>query len=89
VEESLVVHSQEGLLARININVEDFAESLKVSADHAGEHIKEYLDSIRKKANKELNVFSKIQDVIHQKEPFIRTPTKKIKRYLYDLMHKK
>jgi len=89
VEESLVVPSQGGLLARININVEDFAESLKVSADHAGEHIKEYLDSIRKKANKELNVFSKIQDVIHQKEPFIRTPTKKIKRYLYDLMHKK
>lgn len=89
VEESLVVHSQEGLLARININVEAFAESLKVSADHAGEHVKEYLDSIRKKANKELNVFSKIQNVIHQKEPFIRTPTKKIKRYLYDLMHKK
>ncbi|MCF7945594.1 MAG: AMP-binding protein [Spirochaetia bacterium] len=89
VEESLVLSSNEGITARIKIDVEEYAKNFRVSADQAGEHVKEYLDNIRKRVNKELNVFSKINHVIHQKESFIRTPTKKIKRYLYDIMHKK
>ncbi|PKL10347.1 MAG: hypothetical protein CVV52_18880 [Spirochaetae bacterium HGW-Spirochaetae-8] len=44
-----------------------------------------YLAKIRDEVNKELSSFSRISDVSLQDEPFQRTPTLKIKRYLYSL----
>ena len=41
------------------------------------------LKEIHKKVNAEVNKFSRIQQVILQPIPFERTPTKKIKRFLY------
>jgi long-chain acyl-CoA synthetase len=38
---------------------------------------------MRVKVNEKLAAFSKIQKFIEQIEPFVKTPTKKIKRYLY------
>jgi long-chain acyl-CoA synthetase len=45
--------------------------------------IEEYLEEMRVKVNEKLAAFSKIQKFIEQIEPFVKTPTKKIKRYLY------
>lgn len=83
VEESLVMPSAEGLAAQVKLDLEALAEHLKVSTEEVGSHAKEYLDSLVKRINKELNVYSRVQKLKLQMEPFIRTPTKKIKRYLY------
>jgi long-chain acyl-CoA synthetase len=43
----------------------------------------EILKEIHKKVNEEVNKFSRIQQVVLQSDPFEKTPTKKIKRFLY------
>lgn len=47
------------------------------------QRIEEYLQNLKGRVNKELSAYSRLSTVIEQKEPFERTPTKKIKRYLY------
>ena len=45
--------------------------------------IDEVLTEIQKFVNQRVNRFSRLQLVIFKAEPFEKTPTKKIKRYLY------
>ncbi len=47
------------------------------------EFIIQMLDRLKKDINSQLSSFSKISRVIEQKEPFVKTATLKIKRYLY------
>ncbi len=51
-----------------------------VDAEKALEHL---LENIRKEANSKLAAFSRIQHVKIHREPFEKTPTQKIKRFLY------
>ena len=53
-------------------------DTSKLNAD-----IEEYYKELRKRVNTKLNVFSRISEIIEQSEPFDKTPTQKIKRYLY------
>jgi len=85
VQESLVFSDEEGLAALIKLDLELMAESLKISATEAKERALFYLSSLREEINKELSSFSRIRRVELQDEPFQRTPTLKIKRYLYNL----
>ncbi len=85
VQESLVVPGDGGLAAMIKIDLELMAENLKVSVGEARDEAAQYLSKIREEVNKELSAFSRISDVSLQDEPFQRTPTMKIKRYLYTL----
>jgi long-chain acyl-CoA synthetase len=45
--------------------------------------VDDLLEKIRLEVNENVSAFSRIRKVIEQREPFIKTPTKKIKRYLY------
>jgi len=45
--------------------------------------IEEVLQGIKNDVNAQLSTYSKISRIIEQKEPFVRTATHKIKRYLY------
>lgn len=60
---------------------------LKESANHAYDQlqkkVKERLGDIQQRVNSRLNRFSKLAMIEEQVEPFIKTPTKKIKRFLY------
>jgi len=47
------------------------------------EKIAQYLENMRIETNEKLASFAKIQKFVEQIEPFVKTPTKKIKRYLY------
>ncbi|MGB3962371.1 MAG: long-chain fatty acid--CoA ligase, partial [Sulfurimonas sp.] len=47
------------------------------------EDIAKYLETMRLEVNAQVSSFSKISKFIEQIEPFVKTPTKKIKRYLY------
>ena len=85
VQESLVVPGDGGLAAMIKIDLELMAENLKLSVAEVRDEASAYLAKIRDEVNKELSSFSRISDVSLQDEPFQRTPTLKIKRYLYSL----
>ena len=84
VEESLVISDGSGgLSAMIKIDIEAIAKNFALDVENAQKKAHEILSIIHKDTNKQLNSFSKIKKVELQKESFIRTPTEKIKRYLY------
>jgi long-chain acyl-CoA synthetase len=47
------------------------------------DYIKEILHQVKVRVNEQLASYSKLSRVIEQNEPFVKTPTHKIKRYLY------
>jgi len=86
VLESLVYKDNGQLVARIHLNYERLDlefKSRKLSETQVSRHIKEKLEEIRRQANANLSTFSRFNKVIEQTEPFEKTPTKKIKRFLY------
>jgi long-chain acyl-CoA synthetase len=87
VLESLVVEKKGKLVAMIHLNMEEIEANFKHIKAEAQLYIhdksEEILKEIQKKVNEEVNKFSRIQQVILQPDPFEKTPTKKIKRFLY------
>lgn len=87
VLESLVIEKKGKLVAMIHLNMEEIEANFKHMKAEAQLYIheksEEILKEIQKKVNAEVNKFSKIQQVILQPDPFEKTPTKKIKRFLY------
>lgn len=86
VADSLVYDDKGILTARIHLDYDKLDEILGVSKKsetkmHA--KVDDLLEKIRLEVNENLSAFSRIRKVIEQREPFIKTPTKKIKRYLY------
>lgn len=87
VLESLVSQVRGQLVARVHFNydaLEKHWNNFKDSAIKSEQNMEQFLIEFREKVNKELNRFSKLGQVIEQKEEFIKTPTKKIKRFLYE-----
>jgi long-chain acyl-CoA synthetase len=86
VAESLVYEQQGRLVARIHLNYEAldafFAEK-KWTAAQIREYIHKTLEDIKTKVNAGVSSFCRLSRVIEQTEPFEKTPTQKIKRYLY------
>ena len=86
VADSLVFDDNGILTARINLDYDKLDEELgvkKKSETEVHKEVTEVLEAIRKEVNESVSSFSRLKKVIEQKEPFIKTATKKIKRYLY------
>ncbi|PIF05909.1 MAG: AMP-dependent synthetase [Draconibacterium sp.] len=87
VLESLVVEKKGKLVAMIHLNKEEIEQNFQYLKEEAQQFIQgksdEILKEIHKKVNQQVNKFSRIQQVILQPIPFEKTPTKKIKRFLY------
>ncbi len=87
VLESLVIEKKGKLVAMIHLNMEEIENNFQHFKEEAHQFIQvkseEILKEIHKKVNEEVNKFSRIQQVILQPFPFEKTPTKKIKRFLY------
>jgi long-chain acyl-CoA synthetase len=87
VLESLVIEKKGKLVAMIHLNMDEIEANFKHMKAEAQQYIheksEEILKEIHKKVNEEVNKFSRIQQVILQRDPFEKTPTKKIKRFLY------
>lgn len=87
VLESLVIEKKGKLVAMIHLNMDEIESNFKHIKAEAQQYIheksEEILKEIQKKVNEEVNKFSRIQQVILQPDPFEKTPTKKIKRFLY------
>nr|HPK41338.1 AMP-binding protein [Candidatus Cloacimonadota bacterium] len=87
VLESMVFYSNNRLQARVFLNYEviDLQKGLqKISANAAQKEIDKLLESIRLQINENLSSYTKIMKLIEHKAPFDKTPTMKIKRFLYE-----
>jgi len=76
VLDSLVLEKEGRLVARIHLDEEKLQQKLE-------EEKEKLLEELRIEINSKVSSFSRIVKFIEQREPFIKTPTKKIKRYLY------
>ncbi len=86
VLDSLVMQKDGKLIARIHLDyeiIDKMFDGHHRSDDEVKQKITEYLEEIRVEMNAHLASYSKIIKFIEQIEPFVKTPTKKIKRYLY------
>lgn len=91
VNESLVVESKGKLVAMVHFNMEELEkqyQKLKTQAGNYKAHLNEIIEEQKKElfeyVNSRVNNFSKLQLVMIQSEPFEKTPTQKIKRFLYN-----
>ena len=87
VLESLVVQQKGRLVALVHINMDELEKKYQdfktETVSFLNDKAEELLKEIQKKVNEELNNFSQIQRFIRQTSPFEKTPTQKIKRFLY------
>lgn len=80
-----IVYQEGGkLAARVHIDYARADEEFgSLPAAKMQAKVEELLESMRKDANGKVSAFSKLAKIIEQPEPFEKTPTHKIKRYLY------
>lgn len=84
IVESLVVDNMNMLEAWIYPDYEFVdAQTQGQSRQQRHEFISEQLERIRKEVNNQLSSQSRLSRVLERREPFIKTATHKIKRYLY------
>ena len=90
VEDSVVYGSKGKIVALVQLNRDDLTakfEEFKKDAAESTKQLQDFLSShlteVRKKVNSQLNSFSRINIMHEQIDPFEKTPTKKIKRFLY------
>lgn len=87
VEESLVVNKKGRIVAMVNFNVTELEnriiklneKAIQVTQDKMDEVLRE----IQQYVNQRVNRYSRLQLVVLHPGPFEKTPTNKIKRYLY------
>ena len=84
VAESLVIQHEGKLIARVHLSSEDL-DILYAGLSDEERRGKEMalLEKIRKETNSKVSSFIRIHKAVRQPEPFEKTPTQKIKRYLY------
>ncbi|MCF8381020.1 MAG: AMP-binding protein [Bacteroidales bacterium] len=87
IEESLVIHLQGKIVAMVNINLEELENKMlqlnEKVVEISHETMDEVLVEIQQFVNQRVNKFSRLNKVVFHALPFEKTPTKKIKRYLY------
>lgn len=86
VLESLVYEQAGRIVARIHLDMDAMEEAFhlsKLDGSEAARVVAQKLESIRTEVNARLAAYSRIHRIIEQPEEFEKTPTKKIKRYLY------
>jgi len=86
VLDSLVMMQADRLIAKVHLDYELIDKMFKASEapeSEVKEKINNLLEEMRKDVNTKVASYCKMVKFIEQIEPFIKTPTKKIKRFLY------
>ncbi len=83
VAESLVVEQKGKLVALVHLNMEELEKKYQSFKDDISVRKEELLNEIKNYVNSHVNKFSQIQKVIMHPDPFQKTATLKIKRFLY------
>ncbi len=96
VQESVVTEQEGRLIALIHFDTDAIMkhyEELKYKLSRNAELLSQKKEEIKKEiieyVNSKVNRFSKISDVVENEEEFVKTPTQKIRRFLYDKRGKK
>lgn len=90
VEDALVYAVDAQLVARIHFDYDklDTMPGIKHDSEtQVHRAIDALMETLRYDTNTRLSKFSRLARIIEQREPFDKTPTKKIKRYLYTTEH--
>ncbi|HOO60662.1 MAG TPA: hypothetical protein PLL34_08930, partial [Candidatus Mcinerneyibacteriales bacterium] len=80
---SLVLERDGGLMALVYPDYDEL-DALDLDGTDLESFLKEKMEENRLFVNETLPAFSQIKRIEIQPEPFEKTPTKKIKRFLYD-----
>ncbi len=83
VIESLVVEEKGRLVAMVHLNMEELESKYRHLKEGLDVKIEELKADLLIYINSKVNKFSTIKAITLQKTPFEKTPTQKIKRYLY------
>jgi long-chain acyl-CoA synthetase len=87
VVESLVIQEKGKLVALVHINIEELEKKYQHLKSEVtkqfDEKIDEILNELHEYVNSRVNKFSQINKVVLQPDPFQKTATQKIKRFLY------
>ncbi|HNW51891.1 MAG TPA: AMP-binding protein, partial [Prolixibacteraceae bacterium] len=87
VLESVVVQKKGKLVAMVHFNMDELQLKYSNLKEQANQMIDNYIEELSKElqeyVNSKVNKFSRVQLVVAQLEPFEKTATKKIKRFLY------
>ncbi len=90
IAESIVTEKEGRLVALVNFDtdaisakMEEFREDWEEKMVAWDRRKDEVFKEIKEYVNAKVNRFSKISEVVEEKEDFVKTPTQKIKRYLY------
>jgi long-chain acyl-CoA synthetase len=90
VVESLVIEQKGKLVALVHLNMDELEkkyqhlkEDFSTKKEEFSQKKEEMMNEIKAYVNSKVNKFSQIQKVVHQPEPFQKTATLKIKRFLY------
>lgn len=83
VIDSLVVEEKGRLVAMVHLNIEDIEAKYRTIKDDLDIKLEEIKAELLTYINSKVNKFSTIKTIDIQKTPFEKTPTQKIKRYLY------
>lgn len=83
VLESLVVEQKGKLVALVQVDWASIEKTYQGIKEDVSGFIEDFSKEIKDYINQRVNRFSKVQKVTLQKDDFIKTATKKIKRFLY------
>jgi len=86
VLDSLMIHRDGKLIAKIHLDYEMLDKRFKAENtpdSEVKEKIQTLLEEMRVEVNAQIASYSRMTKFVEQIEPFVKTPTKKIKRYLY------
>ena len=87
VVESVVIEKKGKLVAMVHFNYEELEQQYKTIKkdveDYVDQNIDELMQELHEYVNSRVNKFSQVQLVVAQVDPFQKTATHKIKRFLY------
>ncbi|MDZ7743819.1 MAG: AMP-binding protein [Bacteroidota bacterium] len=87
VAESIVLNQKGKLVALVHLNMEELEKRYQNLHDEIHNHLEEKKQELQAElldyVNSRVNHFSRLKMIVLQTEPFHKTPTQKIKRYLY------
>ena len=86
VQESLVYEDNSRIAARVHLDYDALDSKYgcdKLSNSEGEKCIANVLNNLKNEVNRQISRYSRVHKIIEQAEPFLRTPTQKIKRYLY------
>lgn len=87
VVESIVIQKKGKLVALVHINREEIEEAYHHLREEVSQFVEkkteEILQELKIYVNARVNKFSQLQSIVLQQDPFQKTATKKIKRFLY------